>query len=235
MSLGEVLTALADAIRLYTNGSKKLSLEGMVSEIKNVFDTGTENGKKVAYDNFWDIFQSNGGATSYYWAFSYNRWKDSNYNPKYTIKGSSNGNSLSNTFYSSGITDTRVDIDTYNATSINGMFYWAKSLETIRKLKMSEKVTSAKTAFSECFALKNLTIDGVIACDFDIHWSPLSKESVTSIITHLSDTTTGLTVTLEGFNIQIAFASEPDYQDGDTTEEWLNLVASKPNWNISLV
>jgi hypothetical protein len=62
--------------------------------------------------------------------------------------------------------------------------------------------------------------------NFNVHWSPkLSKASIESIINALSSTTSGLTVTISKTAKEAVF----------TTEEWATLIATKPNWTISLV
>lgn len=63
----------------------------------------------------------------------------------------------------------------------------------------------------------------------------LSKPSITSIINCLSTTTSGLTVTLSKTAVNNAFETSEGVADGSTSQEWLNLVATKTNWTISLV
>lgn len=203
---------------------------------KQDLDDVYEAGKKEADDGaFWDVFQDYGNTQNYYYAFAVGRFDDSTYNPKYDIRCSSGTTPGRNIFYNSKITDTKVNIYANN-NNLYQCFSGAAALETIRLLSVYE-TTVLDDAFKNCESLKNITFEGVIGQDFDIHWSPLTKESIESIISHLSDAATGKTVTLDGGNIQSVFATDPSIgdTDGDTTEEWLNLVASKPNWTISLV
>ena len=152
------------------------------------YDAGYEAGAKSEYDKFWDAFQKNGKPQSYYWAFAY-RWSDTNYKPKYAIVGAAGSSSnMNNIFYSAGITDTLVDIDVSNCTRINAIFNGATRLNTVRKLIMHEGVYDAVNAFSGCTILQNITVEGVIACDWNMSYSQkLTPESMKSIILHLKD------------------------------------------------
>lgn len=156
---------------------------------QRVYDAGYEKGEtagaKSAYDLFWDSFQANGIARNYYYAFAYTNWNDTTYNPKYDIIGSTSGSSLRSLFYSSGVTDTKVAIDASKTTSIQGIFYWARSLVTVRNLKLGTKVTDTKSAFTDCTQLKNLTVEGDILSNFDLSYSPLTPESMKSVISCL--------------------------------------------------
>ena len=69
-------------------------------------------------------------------------------------------------------------------------FYYCDKLHTIEELPLSKDGTQtfSSTMFYNCVSLKNITITGKIGNDFDIHWSPLSKESILSIFAALSDT-----------------------------------------------
>ena len=109
MSVAEILTALASAIRDYTGITKKLSLDEMIGGVNQTYDTGYglgyelgENdgytnghydgmeegyyvGKKDAYDEFWDDFQQNGTRTMYNFSFGCG-WIPDNFKPKYPMK-----------------------------------------------------------------------------------------------------------------------------------------------------
>ena len=91
--------------------------------------------------------------------------------------------------------------------------------------------------FTNCFQLQNLTIEGIIGQNgFNVQWSTkLSKASITSIINALSETTSGLTVTLSKTAVNNAFETSAGAADGSTSEEWTTLEGTKTNWTISLV
>jgi len=107
-----------------------------------------------------------------------------------------------------------------------GTFNGCPKLHTIAKMRVDEN-----TAYVNPFAdgIVNLTIEGTIGQNgFDTRiCTKLSKASIISIINALSTTTSGLTVTFSVTAVKSAFGST-------TTEEWLNLVATRSNWTISL-
>ena len=78
------------------------------------------------------------------------------------------------------------------SNSINtylGLFKGCVSLETIDYLYISDG-KSLQDTFLNCHSLKNIEIGGVINySDVNFQWSPLSLESMKSIITHLKDLT----------------------------------------------
>ena len=114
-----------------------------------------------------------------------------------------------------------------NVGRYGSTFADCKNLHTIDELYFAPTTTIGSTLFNGCVNLVNLTITGTLATNgFDVSpCTKLSKESITSIIKALSDTTSGLTVTLSQTAINNAF----------TTDEWNALVATKKNWTISLV
>lgn len=90
--------------------------------------------------------------------------------------------------------------------------------------------------FDYCRTLTNLTIEGTIGQNgFNASWAPLSKASLTSVVNALSSTTTGLTVTVRASAVKKAFETSEGANDGMSSEEWLTLVATKPNWTINAI
>ena len=101
-------------------------------------------------------------------------------------------------------------------------------LHTIEVIRSNEKTWFSSTTFKYCLELQNIKIDGVIASDISFYQSKkLSRESIESIITHLSDTT-GATLTLTTQAVNSAFPGEG---------EWETFLAeNKPSvWTINLV
>lgn len=127
------------------------------------------------------------------------------------------------------------ELDFSNAKSFDYLCNNSK-IQTFRKIKVSAS-TKYTSNFTNCSELENITFEGTIGQNgLNFQWSKkLSKESITSIINCLSTTTTGLTITLSLTSVGLAFASEEGGNDGDESNEWNELVLSKPNWNISLV
>lgn len=221
------------------------------------FEKGYEAGRKAEYDAFWDMYLA--GSCSY--MFAGRGWKDSVFKPPKNIIIPEYGNTANSMFYSSSIQDmagclTRqgvyIDARQYNGTngfynwfsyssvthvgrilfpnnitSWNGAFTECTALHTIDELRSSANSKFSTNTFQNCTKLERMNVTGVIANNyFDIHWSTLlNKDSITSIINALSPTTSGLTVTISQTAKEAAF----------TADEWAALIATKPNWTISLV
>lgn len=189
-----------------------------------------EAGRKSEYDRFWDAYQENGNRTNYYFAFGGPGWTNSTFNPKYSIFPSYIGYGMfwnsgisgdleeiceekgivldftgskymsycfsqANSLKSVGI------VDVSNAEkSLVQIFGNNISIETIRLLKIREEQTLSG-GFTNCISLQNITIEGTIGNNFDIHFSPLTHESLMSIINHLGTVTTTKTLTLGSTNL----------------------------------
>ena len=248
------ISAIADKIREKTSGTTKYTTEEMPDGVAEVYEAG----KKAEYDAFWDIFQNYGNRTDYISGFYGSGWTNENYKPKYPMVVTNayamyqktgitdiycGGNIIVDfskctdfyyTFYGTQIKHLGV-LDLSSTTRINSCFAASAKLISIDKLIMSESITNAAGAFTNTVALSDVTVEGVIACSIDIHWSPLSHDSIESIISHLSDTTTRQTLTLSKAAVNKAFETTTSANDGSTSPEWLALVATKQNWAISLV
>ena len=122
-----------------------------------------------------------------------------------------------------------IDLDLSKFTSLQSTFSegWSAGKKTTISLKVSALCTSFSACFSYCTALKNLTFkDGsIIATNIDLQYSPLTKESIISVVSALSPTVTGQTVTFKKSAKEAAF----------TDEEWAELTATKPNWTFNLL
>lgn len=134
---------------------------------------------------------------------------------------------------------TRVpELNLTNASEIQQTFYLCEKLVTVDKLVLSTTQRQYfSNTFTNCYALENLIIEGVIGNNgFNVQWSTkLSHDSIVSIINALSTTTTNrLTVTLSKTAVAKAFETSEGANDGTTSEEWLNLSATKSKWIISL-
>lgn len=130
-----------------------------------------------------------------------------------------------------------VDLSVGTGNYWQGTFERCTKLHTIEKLVLSEKVYPL-SMFTSCFQLQNLTIEGTIGENgFNVQWSTkLSKASITSIINALSETTSGLTVTLSKTAVNNAFGINVDDATtwGEGTE-YYTLRHSKDNWSISYI
>lgn len=109
--------------------------------------------------------------------------------------------------------------------SLAGVFNSARNLKTIDKLILKEDGTNSFSAtFYECVALANIVIEGTIGRNIDFSYCPLTKDSILSVVEHLSDTEANRTVTFKKTAKESAF----------TEDEWATLIATKPNWTFSL-
>lgn len=221
---------------------------------------GIEQGRKSQYDEFWDDFQNYGQRNSYRFGFSCSAWEY--IRPKYKVmpnqsygvssifemctklkkieaeyfdfsqvpKGNATASGLHYSFATCSALEEIEDVNLPYSYALTYTFAWCGVLHTIARLPIAED-TLITNAFDTNYRLKNLTIDGTIGQNgFNVQWSTkLSKASITSIINALSTTTSGLTVTISKTAVNNAF------NGGSTGDEWLNLVATKNNWTISLV
>lgn len=161
-----------------------------------IADAVYEKGKQDEQSDFWDIYQNNGAQVSNYaYAFAYSHWNDEIYNPKYNFRVTYSAASM---YYSSKITDTKVEHDLQFCSLVGGMFR-ASKMKTIRKLIVREAL-KYDNIFTDCSDLEYIRFEGVIGQDISFSDSPLLTEaSLANIIDHLKDnstTGTARTITL---------------------------------------
>ena len=139
------------------------------------------------------------------------------------------------TFYHCESLEELEDIGLPAPSSYAGAFNGCANLRKIALLRVNEN-TKYGGAFPYCNNLEYVTFEGVIGQNgLDLHWSTkLSKASWYSIINALSTTTTGLSITGSLTSVKKAFETSEGANDGNTSEEWLALIATKSNWTISL-
>lgn len=214
---------------------------------------GTDTGGKSFYDAFWDDFQKRGTRDSYLWTFA--KFTDDIFYPKYDIKPTANATGMFGGTYVTDLTKRLIDcgvvLDTSRASNLAESFGYAPYLtrvptvsaistnglsnifasdialiEVEKLILKSDGSQSFNNAFWDCINLQNIVFEGVIGQAINFQRSTkLTKASIESIITHLSDTASGKTLTLSLTAVNNAFA----------TDEWNSLIKSKSNWTISLV
>lgn len=125
-------------------------------------------------------------------------------------------------------------IDISNATATALAFYGGYlnsanlkplQIKRIEKLICSETTPFASNTFGYARNLEYIGFEGVVGKSIDLHYSPLSKASIESLVSCLSTNATGQTLTLNKIAKETAF----------TEEEWQTLIATKSNWTISLI
>lgn len=184
--------------------------------IPNVY----ENGR----NDWWLKFQQLRELRGYQYAFRNNTWTDDIYEPVMPINAVS-GQNHNEMFRNTWITDTKVPI--YFRQSGSTLVFSGTSLQTIHLLDVIESVTYVNW-FANCTSLENITMSGVIGNDIDFQYSPLNKDSIISIIGCLSSTASGKTLTLKESAVIDAFGSL-------SSQEWLDLINTKSNWEISTI
>ena len=240
-----------------------MSIETKLVTIAENIPEVYEAGKQAEYDAFWDIYQRNGTRANYHSAFAGEGWHKDTFKPKYLIAPNAvwgaknlfyhfglgytdvldfrevahwfdftNVDDASNMFDSAKINHIEIDLSN-KCTNLNGCFSceWNKTGRTHITLKVSEKCTSYSSTFAYCGELTHLFfMDGSkIAGSMGVSTATgLVKESIESVIRALWDGASGKTLTLSKTAVINAFGST-------TSQEWLNLVATKSNWTISLV
>lgn len=227
------------------------------------YDTGFEAGKQAEYDAFWDTYQQNGNRSDYANAFSGKGWTNETFRPKYDIISNQSymlfrycgivGN-LGDVIRATGkkvilegniqmaFNNTRLEIiDGVEfsgvITNLGDTFNFNSSLVEIKMPLLVGEKTANINGFNGCTNLEEVRFDGTICINgLNLQWSKkLSKASIENVISCLSTTTSGLTVTLSKTAVNKAFETGEGYADGSDSAAWSTLIATKSNWTISLV
>ena len=224
---------------------------GMQTEYDRFWDAYQEYGKRI---NYYQAFGFGDSA-------SRSPWTNQNFKPKYPIKPSYVNNMCTNFGYRGDITEA-AEFDFSNAWALYGAFVncpWITRIGTIDCRAMSEggggiinscaaletvdkfifksdgtqKMSSL--SFASCTSLKNIIFEGKVNFDVNFKDSPLTKESITSVINTLYEGSTGKTLTLKLSAVNTAFETSAGAGDGSTSAEFAALVATKTNWTITMV
>ena len=221
----------------------------MASAINNICNNNVafaDNG------SFWSALQGNGTRINYNSIFKF--FTDFNFKPRYNMSPTDAGSMFEESkitdltvllnnagktldfsqvttmyrmFYKSTITHCpRIILSPSSTVQLNCTFIYCKDLVTIDGLFTNVNTVFNRT-FDGCTSLKNIKIEegAEIGNNVSFANSPLSRESIISIINALSINVTGKTLTLKTTAKTSAF----------TDSEWATLIATKPNWTISLV
>lgn len=211
---------IATTIREKTGSEETFKPNEMADKVSEVYDKGRQD----EWSDFWDFFQQNGTKDSYRFAFF--DWKQECYKPKYTIIAHKQN---SNTFYYFRGDDTIVDIE---LSGVSNQFFHSAKLVTIRKLIVDETTTYMQ-CFSGCTLLENIVMEGVCASDIDFSSSPLTVESMKSVISCLKDYSNenpgANTLTLKD-ECKIALEAEGKTSPNDNL--WTEYVADL-GWNLA--
>lgn len=259
------MTIAEKIVKLDENADKLIDLN---SELEQTL-YGTIIGGKSYYDTFWDIYQDGGNRTAYVCAFGGSGWTDETFKPKYNLvvadgymmfrnaaitghlgeilsaRGlslSTSGIHSSNYMFSSCNFSGLPTIDVTN-TQIGANMFGSSKIATIDKIIVNKNTSYHNDAFANTGGLMNLVIEGDIANNINFSKSTkLTIDSIRSIVTHLSDATSGKTLTLSKTAVDEAFSCWFELENGEWinvgcegNSEWLELEESKSNWTITLV
>lgn len=243
MSIADKLTTIAENEQRVFDAGKK-------SEYDAFWDTYQQNGNRTNYNVAFGC-----GYDGTAWATKC--WNDNNFKPKYDIRLSGNtfnrsavtnlkqrlldcGVKISNVtslyfcFYQSAITHIP-DISITAVTNMQNGFNSCTNLISIDGIKVAESCVF-NSAFNNCTKLEHVIFYGTIGNNLSFQWSDkLDKESITSIVSILSTSLSGRTLTLSKDAVNNAFETAEGLADGTTSTEWAALIADKSNWTISLV
>lgn len=127
-------------------------------------------------------------------------------------------------------------LDLSQVTSIDGFVKNLRALESIEgdPLDFSSAIYGGTSFATSTPVLKEIRFTGVIIQSMELTSTVLSKDSIVSMMICLSAEVIGKTLTLSKEAVDKAFETSPGAADGSDSAEWQNLVASKPNWTISL-
>lgn len=194
-------------------------------------ENGIEIGKQMSYNEQWDSLQQNGERKDYWGAFC--GWRADVFKPKYVPLTIGSGD-----YMVRGSTITYLPKMILSSGTLNNLLYGARLLETVEEIELAYAVNSATGFVTNCTALINIKFSGSKTINCSINFqvcTQLSHDSIVNIMSYLSDTVSGKTLTLSKVAVDKAFETSEGANDGSTSTEWATLVGTKTNWTISLV
>lgn len=251
---------IADKVREALGTTEEYSPEQLPGKVDEVYDKGKQAERKA----FGNAYQQNGTRTDYMGAYAGPGWNDATFYPQFDIEPSGGtyaermfrGCQVSN--IKERLAECGVKLDTSRAKNMiqalqqtstaewpkidlslasegTSYCFFSTAAHTIDEVIIGENTKLASTTFMDMRKLVYIKITGVINIGGIVFNSTtLAKVSITSIMTALSTETSGLDITFSKTAVDAAFETSPGAKDGSTSEEWLALVNSRPNWTISL-
>lgn len=264
MSIADKLTTIAEnEQKVYDAGYLKGKAEG--GDTETAYNEGVEAGKQAELMRFWKAYQrpsynpfrlkyagSTWNATTFtpqYTDFVKGTGKQMflqnavpNIKEAYAktgcvldISACTNGEQM----FANSMTQELGIMDMSLLTATNTtleMYAYNPGLWKIEKIICVAKTLFANSTFGGLSNLQYIRFEGEIGTTINFQaCTKLTKESIESVITHLSDTASGKTATFSLTAVQKAFETSSGANDGNTSEEWDSLTTTKTNWNISLV
>ena len=215
--------------------------DGFESGKQDGIAEGVEQGAKEYQDYWWDIRQNYGKTGGMNYEYAFRLFPGELFNPRYDFYFVANY-SANNTFAYCSMTDMVKDcyftsIPSPSAFGLGGTFLSCSKLINARTLHCPSGLLWYNNTFQGCGELVEIRIEGVIDTNgLNLQWSTkLSKASWQSIIGVFSANTSGLSMTGSLASVNKAFETSEGANDGSTSTEWLNLIATKPNLSVKLV
>lgn len=245
-----------------------MSLKEKSLLLKEDFDNVFDVGKKAEQTAFWESFTNNGESGVYYYTFSEKRWNKDTFKPTCNIVPTEADHTFYRHNYgktaydfAQQLEDNGVVLDLSNCTLGNYTFDGARitrlpelnmakgtftcfvrnciDLATIEKLIVSNDGNQNFTqTFNNCSKLKNIIFEGVIGRSISFPVSPLSVDSLKSIISCMKDYsgteneyTYTITFKTSAFNVLESEGATAEYNGTACT--WAELIDNK-KWNLTL-
>lgn len=247
----------------FEEGQEKGFQDGFESGYTDGYSLGESAGRQAEYDAFWDAAQNFGKRRDYALGLSGAMFTAETFKPKYPIRPTTAANAFAywgQYGYPTSLIDFRnIVLDLSECTNVTNMFMGnrqvvaigvmdcracgisyqnifsnARNLEIVEKFILKDGL-NFNSAFDNCLALHTINFEGTIGRSINFQWSPLSRESIISVVYALSDSANGQTATFNRSAVNTAFETSEGAADGSTSEAWLSLVATKSNWTISLI
>ena len=256
---------VCDKIREKTNSTDTIKSGELADKVTEVYEAGKASGGGDSYyDAFWDSFQENGNRTTYSQAFGGFNDETFAPKYDIVIGPQNSGRSMFGyskiTDLKGALEKYGVVLDLSQTTETHSLLYGMPENTRTPKIdfghlgvnhyqifaaspklvEIEEYVVNENARFSQvfngCTSLTTIKMSGIISNSIDFSpCSLLSENSINSVFGCLSNTASGMTLTLNKTAVNNAFETSSGLADGSTSQEWLNLVATKTNWTISLV
>ena len=219
-----------NAIREKTGSTEPIKSGDMAAKIPEVYNKGKADENK----EFWDTFQDNGARTKY--AYAFYEWKGETISPIYDILCYGGANYIYRAFYNSNVKRIEKPIRISGNSAQGQPFTNASSLETITLLDLTGFNNALTDWFSNCNALKNITIEGEIPQSINFKDSQLTPESMVSVITHLKN----YNGTSNAFAYEVKFTdscwnllnTSTDIEKPTGYSTWQEYVQDAFGWNV---